>query len=112
MDPKAGRDFFSLMLCCLLILLAYILSLPSLQQQANRGKELELSSWSASLCEQQEECCVCKLLITTSTDVKVDREREADGGKVEHTQTHMHIHTELNEVKGKKREGGKKLSLL
>ena len=30
LDPKAGRDFFSLMLCCLLILLAYILSLPSL----------------------------------------------------------------------------------
>lgn len=58
LDPKAGRDFFSLMLCCPLIPLAYILSLPSLRQQANRGKEQELSSWHASLSKQIEESAV------------------------------------------------------
>lgn len=57
--PEAGRDFFSLMLCCLLIRLAYILSLPSLRQQANRGKEPELSSRHASLSKQLEESAVC-----------------------------------------------------
>lgn len=41
-SPRLGGDFSSLMLCCLLILLAYILSLPSLRQRPNRGKELEL----------------------------------------------------------------------
>lgn len=40
--PEAGRDFSSLMLCCLVILLAYILSLPSTGQRPNRGKEPQL----------------------------------------------------------------------
>lgn len=53
--------------------LAYILSLPSLHQPANRWKELQLSLCHVPLSKQKRMLCVsvCKLL-AVGTDVKVD----------------------------------------
>lgn len=98
---RLGGDFFSLMLCCLLILLAYILSLPSLRQQANRGKEpesphgvlLSPNSERRVLCVFVCVCVNCWLLLVQMLKwTQTERERESNT----HRRTCTHTHTWFN----------------